>query len=535
MSKKDSNKKGKRNYSRTIDLVFLLILMIIMVMAFYIAFTFGILPQKWILIAAAVFAVIFAILFILSLKKLPKWAVYTKRVFILLLCALLGTGGYFLDKTRSTLRKVSSSSVSSESNVEKLMVIVPKDSNISSIHDLENATIGFQNSTDKDNAEYVKQQLSGKVTNYTAVDALDYTQLITDMLDLKTVQALAISETYYNMSAANIDAFKDNVKTIETYETTKKTKPTTRNIDITKDTFTVYLSGIDNMGSPDQQTRTDTNLILIVNPVAKHIDMVSLPRDGYIPNPAMNYMNDKLTHTGNDGIENSVAAIENFFQIPIDYYARIGFNSLIQIIDAIGGIDVDVEIDFSEQDENRSFKEEDMIHLKKGKQHLNGKQALAYARHRKTEGYDNAGRERAQQRIIKAMINKMISPSAIGYLNKLLDIIPNYVITNMPSDKITDFVSNELNDLSPWTISSIKSDTGCYDDQVAASTSTLGISDCYLFSRDEVHALLNAFEGASNQLKMNEFHFDLQDLYKDTPQINQDQTLVWSDMAIRPH
>ena len=205
MSKKDSNKKGKRNYSRTIDLVFLLILMIIMVMAFYIAFTFGILPQKWIMIAAAVFAVIFAILFILSLKKLPKWAVYTKRVFILLLCALLATGGYFLDKTRSTLRKVSSSSVSSESNVEKLMVIVPKDSNISSIKDLENATIGFQNSTDKDNAEYVKQQLSGKVTNYTAVDALDYTQLITDLLDLKTLQALAISETYYNMSAANID------------------------------------------------------------------------------------------------------------------------------------------------------------------------------------------------------------------------------------------------------------------------------------------------------------------------------------------
>ena len=120
------------------------------------------------------------------------------------------------------------------------------------------------------------------------------------------------------------------------------------------------------MGSPDQQTRTDTNLILIVNPVAKHIDMVSLPRDGYIPNPALNNMNDKLTHTGNDGIENSVAAIENFFQIPIDYYARIGFNSLIQIIDAIGGIDVDVEIDFCEQDENRSFKKDDLVCLKKG-------------------------------------------------------------------------------------------------------------------------------------------------------------------------
>ena len=173
-------------------------------------------------------------------------------------------------------------------------------------------------------------------------------------------------------------------------------------IDVTKDTFTVYLSGLDNMGSPDQQTRSDTNLILIVNPKANHIDMVSLPRDGYIPNAAYDYKNDKLTHTGNDGIENSVETIQNFFGIPIDYYARVSFNSLIEIVDTIGGIDVDVEIDFCEQDENRSFKKEDLICLKKGKQHLNGKQALAYSRHRKTKGYDNAGRERAQQRIIKA-------------------------------------------------------------------------------------------------------------------------------------
>ncbi|HFL3113565.1 TPA: LCP family protein, partial [Clostridioides difficile] len=114
-----------------------------------------------------------------------------------------------------------------------------------------------------------------------------------------------------------------------------------------------------------------------VNPVANHIDMVSIPRDALVPNTALNNANDKLTHTGNDGIENSVETIQNFFGIPIDYYARVSFNSLIEIVDTIGGIDVDVEIDFCEQDENRSFKKEDLICLKKGKQHLNGKQALA--------------------------------------------------------------------------------------------------------------------------------------------------------------
>lgn len=535
MSKEMKKKTNKRYYTRTIDLFFLSILLIIMIMSFYVAFTFRILPQKWMLIAAVICALIFAILFILSMKKLPKWAIWMKRVFIVLLCFLIGTGGYFLNKTRSTLNKVSSTATSNGVTTTQMMIIVPKDSAISSVSDLTNTYIGFQVGTDKSSADYIKEQLEKENAMYTPVETVDYSQLITDMIDLKTIQAIGISETYYNMSAANIDGFKDNVKTIATYETQVKST-TTSNVDITKDVFTVYLSGIDSMGSPDQQTRTDTNLILIVNPLAKHIDMISLPRDGFIPNPAMNYQNDKLTHTGLAGIENSVEAIEQFLGIDIDFYARVGFNSLIQIIDTIGGVDVDVEIDFCEQDENRSFKEDDLICLSKGQQHLDGKQALAYSRHRKTLGYDNAGRERAQQRIIKAIINKMISPSALGYLNSLLDIVPNYVITNIPSDKVADFISNELEDQTAWTISSIRSDTGVYDYQIAAGTASLGVSDCYLFSREEVQAILNAYHGAKNQMQMKDFSFDLSDINANAEiQVNQNPNIVWSDMASNPH
>src|SRR5699024_6056960 len=132
--------------------------------------------------------------------------------------------------------------------------------------------------------------------------------------------------------------------------------------------FTFYISGVDSTGSPDQASRTDTNLLLIVNPRANQIQMVSLPRDGYMPNSALQYQNDKLTHTGIYGIEASVKTIENFYGFSIDYYARVSFDSLIEIIDAIGGIDVDVEISFCEQDENRSFAKEDQICLVKGKQ-----------------------------------------------------------------------------------------------------------------------------------------------------------------------
>lgn len=140
--------------------------------------------------------------------------------------------------------------------------------------------------------------------------------------------------------------------------------------------------------------------------------MVSIPRDAYLPNKAYEdseFALDKLTHTGLYGIDTTVETVEDFFDIDIDYYARISFSSVIEIVDALGGIDVDVEIDFCEQDEYRNKDEAHQICLSSGEQHLDGQQALAYARHRKTAGYDTAGRERAQQRILKAIIDKTLS------------------------------------------------------------------------------------------------------------------------------
>ena len=115
------------------------------------------------------------------------------------------------------------------------------------------------------------------ISSYTAKEEMDYTTLY-DQMEQGNVSAMAISETFYNMSKANIKDFEKNVQILKTYSKTDTIK-TKEQKDITKQTFTVYLSGLDSTGSPDQQTRTDTNLLLIVNPVANHIDMVSIPRD----------------------------------------------------------------------------------------------------------------------------------------------------------------------------------------------------------------------------------------------------------------
>mgnify|MGYP000172834978 FL=1 len=176
-----------------------------------------------------------------------------------------------------------------------------------------------------------------------------------------------------------------------------------------------------------------------------------------------------------------------------------------------------------------------MICLEKGEQTLNGKQALAYSRHRKTPGYDNPGRERAQRRIINAIIDKLISPNALTYVNSLLDIAPDYVLTDMPASQIAKFISSELNNPQPWTISSISTDNGVNDSRFTASIpKEEGTSSVYLFSKEDVQAVHDAYESALHPLEMKNFQFNINTIDGNTSNINDDPNIVWDTMAITP-
>ena len=159
-----AKQKPKRYYTRTIDLLFLLVFLIVGIVSFTIAFTFGILPVKWTMAAAGILLILFLILFMLSMKKLPKWAVIVKRLFILLLTVVIGTGGYFLDKSRSTLHKMSKNAAGSTTEI---YVVVKKGSGIDSLSQLEGKTIGYQKGVDKKNAAYAREKLDIEVVNTT--------------------------------------------------------------------------------------------------------------------------------------------------------------------------------------------------------------------------------------------------------------------------------------------------------------------------------------------------------------------------------
>ena len=157
-----ARQKRKRNYTRTIDLLFLFIFLIVGIVAIYIALSFGILPRKWTMMAAGVLFIIFLIFFITSLKRLPKWVVIIKRIIIIILTIALATGGYLLNKSRMTLHKINKNS---EGSITEIYVVVKSDSDYTDLSSLEDKNIGFQNGVDKNQAAYAKEQIQSELSN----------------------------------------------------------------------------------------------------------------------------------------------------------------------------------------------------------------------------------------------------------------------------------------------------------------------------------------------------------------------------------
>lgn len=523
--------KPKRRYTRLIDLMLNMMLLAVCIFTLWKSYQLNMLPINWLLLLTAAIAVVFLIFFVLMFFNMPRWGIILKRIFLVILCTAIGFAGYSIKNVGDAVEKVS---LKEQSSTIEIHVLVPKDSNFSSISELSGRTIGIQGGTDKDNSEFAKQKLASVLSAQPVYqEEIAYNTLANEFL-LKMLDGVVVSSDYLDMLEANVEGFKGSYEVLETYERQRPVNAS-NNKDITKESFTLLISGVDEMGAADMESLSDVNILLFVNPQSNSITMVSLPRDSFMPRYSMNFANDKLTHTGWGGIEDTMYTVENFFGIDIDYYAKVSFSSLIEIVDSIDGIDVDVEIGFTEQDENRSFDDADLITLEAGMQHLNGKQALAYARHRKTEGYDIAGRERAQERIIKAIIDKLLTPQGITiYVNNLMEIVPKYVVTSMPGKQISSFIKGELSDLKPWTIQSIPVHHGL-DDRRLDVPNQIGIeSSCYLWNKYDYRHVIDAYEASKKNLNF-DFKFDLADYSKYFPQIPANPNLVWDTMARNPY
>ena len=213
---------------------------------------------------------------------------------------------------------------------------------------------------------------------------------------------------------------------------------------VTQNPFNVCVTGIDMWGDIDQVSRSDVNMIVTVNPKTRTIMLTSVPRDSYVVLHSFGEY-DKLTHTGVWGVDETVATIEDWLGIDINYYVRVDFSMLVDIVNAIDGIDVYSDYAFESAIHDCSYK--------KGWNHLDGKEALYFARERKAFEDEDQQRIINQQKVMKAILKK-VSSSKVLLTNytKLLDAVDDEMQTDMSQKEITSLVKMQLNDMSSWTI-----------------------------------------------------------------------------------
>lgn len=262
-----------------------------------------------------------------------------------------GYGTYTLNNTYNALNDITSSVQS----IVKIDLLTKSDSSLNSIEDFANKKIGYSNSADSFAASSAMSEINTQTATVEYVDMNDYQQLYEKLMN-NEIDGLIIPHNRISLLKEEYKNISKDTKTIESFEAERQIKPVSSDIDISQKPFVVYLAGIDEGDDPSIDARSDVNILVMVDPLNNQMTTVSIPRDSYVPNPALGNGSDKLTHLGNDGALNSMEGIEEAFGIDIDYFAKVNFQSLIHIVDAIGGVDVDVKIDFNEQDENRSFK-----------------------------------------------------------------------------------------------------------------------------------------------------------------------------------
>lgn len=403
-------------------------------------FKLGALPMLYAIIVIILVALLNVGIFFLMKpsknKKKGKVRTVIGKFVSILLSVLLLVGSLYIAQGNSLIDAITGANT----ETTRISVVVMEKSKYKELSDLKGETIEVNMSAETEKMEEAIKSLKNEESSIKTKEVDEFAKMADDLYK-GTTNAIFVNEAYYAMLEANHPNFETETRVIWYKDITVKTNDISKNVDVTKEPFVVYISGIDTYGKVSTVSRTDVNMIVTVNPKTKQILMTSIPRDYYVT-LANKGKKDKLTHSGLGGIENTVKTMENFMGIDINYYARVNFTSLIKMVDALGGVDVDSIEAFSTG--TYSFK--------KGSNHVNGEQALAFSRERyHVTGGDN-GRVANQQRVLTAMLKKMMSPAIITNYSSVLNSINGSFETNMESGDITGLLQMQISDMASWTI-----------------------------------------------------------------------------------
>lgn len=477
MHKNSKYKKMNNKFNIVTKMLLLLSSLLLICLSIYV----NLFPIKYLLVLTITLIVIdvFLIFKITSVKTRKK----IKKLFqiiVILFSIILVTASFFIAKTRFLLN---SSNV--DYKTHNFSVIVLNSSNYLELNHLENMSMGYYNNSSKglsDSLKKIEDKINVSMVPYSNLEELGYALLSGE------VDSIVVDDSYKSIlenkedNSERLSEFKSLTKTIYQFSIRLSQSDISKDVDVTNKTFAVYISGIDTYGDISSVSCSDVNMMLIVNPNTHQILMVSIPRDYYVQLSGTTGYKDKLTHAGSYGIEMSIKTIEDLLDLDINYYLKVNFTSLIDIVDALGKVEVYSDYSFSSI-EGYSYT--------KGYNSVNGVEALWFARERKAFIDGDRQRGKNQQALTDAIFRKATSKSVITKYNSLLNSLNGSFLTNMSVSRMTSLIKKQLSDGSKWTITSTSlNGTDSSNYTYTYSNQLLYVMEPNLDSIDEAKAMI---------------------------------------------
>lgn len=439
--------KGNHNSrSRVETVVNLLALLLFIVLAIaFVATTISTRFLTPLLIAALVALVALILVVILALRRNKRgWirAISSVLAMIFSLAFAFGTG--YIRIGLDTLHRITSPGGASVS-----MAIYVRQGDSRELSQLLSAPWGTL-TTDQDNTQAALTQLEqDHGVTLTPQAYAEATELV-DALQQEQVDAILVTSSLLSPleNMAEYAPILSGLRQVETLQVVPSgSSQNVQSISAVDQVFTLYLSGNDSRSNDIEDTeRSDVNIIATVNPKTRQILLLSTPRDYFVPLSISNGVEDKLTHAGNYGIDVSMDTLEMLYDIELDYYFKVNFSGFEQIIDALGGIDVDSQYEFS------STISEYPIHYSKGINHLNGEEALYYVRERYSFLNGDFQRGVHQMQVIQAVMDKVLSPTILIQYVPMMEAMADSFRTSVPTDLITALVRSQLSGGGDWNV-----------------------------------------------------------------------------------
>ena len=443
-----------------------------------------IVPSKFLLIIGGLFLLVTLCVFLLTWDTRRLKSFVFGCVIMILVLIILVIGSSYLNRAVETLDRITTVDV----ETAEVGVFVRQEDSATDISELVGYRFGIMEELDRENTNKAVSLLEEELG--TNLDILEYPGLV-EMADAivtdKNVDVLIFNTAYFDM-LSEMDGYADiasqlrliHTQTIETkIESINKAENNWSILDalgssqeeVKNNTFAMYISGIDSRSGLISKSRSDVNILAVINPDTRQILLVSTPRDFYVPLPISNGVPDKLTHAGIYGVDVSMGTLEMLYDIEIDYYFRVNFSGFEQIIDALDGVTVYSDVAFTALNKH---------YIREGENHLYGEAALAFSRERYAFSDGDRKRGENQMKVIKAVIEKAMSPTLLTNYASIMESVSGSFETSMPYDKIAELVRNQLDNGGSWNIVST-SVNGTGDYKVPYSMS----SEAYVMIPDQ--------------------------------------------------